>query len=89
MHGTRVFLPNKVRFLTKMSQELKADIIAFAYRGFSHSSQAADLSEVAFHHDVDAISSFYNSVIEQEVGPATIETLLWGKSFGCSTALVA
>lgn len=35
MHGTRVYLPNKIPYLTEKSIELKASIVAFAYRGFS------------------------------------------------------
>ena len=37
MHGTRTYLPNKTKFLCNLSWNLKADVIAFNYRGFGQS----------------------------------------------------
>ncbi len=54
MHGTRNWLPNKVDFLKTMSLKLKADIVALAYRGFSHSDPVSP-DEAGIMRDIDAM----------------------------------
>ena len=55
MHGTRVYLPNKINFFKQLCRELQSDVVAFAYRGFSHSDDAHP-DEAGFVRDIDAIS---------------------------------
>ena len=55
MHGTRVFLLYKLRFLKLLSMKLQADVIAIAYRGFSESDGNTP-NEQGLMLDVDAIT---------------------------------
>ena len=64
---------------------MKADVVAFAYRGFSHSEGHLP-SEDGIMLDIDAITEFYKTYVSR-LGEA--ETILWGKSFGCATSIVA
>ena len=88
MHGTRVYLPNKIRFFTNLCQELQTDVIAFAYRSFSLSDEGHP-NEAGFMTDVDAITRYFTKAVEEKGGSEIVETVLWGKSFGCATSLYA
>ena len=88
MHGTRVFLPNKIRFFINVCQELQTDVIAFAYRSFSLSDKAQP-NEAGFLVDVDAITKYFTKAVEEKGGVDQVEAVLWGKSFGCATSLYA
>ena len=88
MHGTRVYLPNKVRFFVELSSEMAADIIAFAYRGFSLSDGDVP-NETGIRLDTEAISHYFEQVVQREGGAEQVDALLWGKSFGTCTTTVA
>lgn len=89
MHGTRVLLSRKIRFFTQQSRELKSDVVAFAYRSFTHSDPAPErLTEEQFGFDIDAITTHFEQLVTERGGPSNVESILWGKSFGCATAIV-
>ena len=83
-HGTKVFLPNKVNFFTRLAYKLKSDIICFAYRDFSHSDPGYP-SETALIRDCQTISNFTIDYVNSQ--PEQIDVILFGKSFGGCTAL--
>ena len=67
MHGSRVFLPNKLRYFTEMACELKADIIAFAYRGFSY-SDGSNPNEHGIKIDIETITKFFEQFVKNQGG---------------------
>mmetsp|Transcript_22112 Transcript_22112/g.29549 ORF Transcript_22112/g.29549 Transcript_22112/m.29549 type:complete len:98 (+) Transcript_22112:309-602(+) len=88
MHGTRVYLPNKVRFFVEQASEMQADIVAFAYRGFSLSDGDTPY-EAGIRIDTEAITHHFQQLVNKEGGLESVEALIWGKSFGCCTAILA
>ena len=64
---------------------MKADVITFAYRGFSHSDGHLP-NEDGIMLDIDGITEFYKTYVSRL---GDVETILWGKSFGCATSIVA
>ena len=62
MHGTRVFLPRKVPFFSELASEMRSDIIAFAYRGFSH-SDGGEPDENGIRLDIEAITDYFEQVV--------------------------
>lgn len=86
-HGTKVFLPNKLNFFSRLSQQLRCDIVCFAYRGFSHSDPGYP-SEEAVIRDCQAIADFTLKHLNEQQGPDNnIDVILYGKSFGGCTCL--
>ena len=85
-HGTRVYLPNKVDFFRRLSLHLRADIIAFAYRGFTD-SDGRHHSEEGCLRDIDAISSYFAEQVKTI--DSDVDVILYGKSYGCAVSLVA
>ena len=88
MHGAATSLPNKISFFKKTCLELKSDVISFAYRGFTQSDGARACTR-GIAKDIEAISKFFSETVEAESENYQVETILWGKSFGCSTAILA
>ena len=62
MHGTAVYLPNKINYLNRKSMQLKADIVAFAYRGFSL-SDGQEPTETGIMTDCNAINDYFSNYI--------------------------
>ena len=87
MHGTGVYLPKKIPFFTTICRNLQADIIVFAYRGFSYSDGVTPRGVDGITRDSEAITAYFAKAIEERGGPRNVEAIMWGKSFGCSTAL--
>jgi len=71
MHGTRVFLPNKLGFFKQMSLQLQADVIAIAYRGFSLSDGSRP-STKGIKDDITAMADYYNQILLEKGGPSTV-----------------
>ena len=69
-----------------MSRHLQAEIICFAYRGFSDSDRAK-YNEQEIAKDVEAITSYFAKLVKDMGGDERVEALIWGKSFGCATAI--
>ena len=67
---------------------MQADIISFAYRGFSNSDGQVPY-EAGIRRDIAAINSYFKQVIDKEGGPDKVSTLIWGKSFGSCTTITA
>ena len=88
MHGTRVFLPSRIKFFTRAACELQTDIVAFAYRGFGLSD--GDMPhETGIRKDIEAITHHFQQFVARKGGASKVETLLWAKSFGCCGAIIA
>ena len=58
MHGARTYIPNKRPFFKKICQELRADVIAFQYRGFGQ-SDGKEPTQDGIKLDADAIIRFF------------------------------
>ena len=71
-----------------MCRQLESDVIAFAYRSFSLSDEG-NPNEQGFMTDVDAITAFFAKAVSENGGASHVESILWGQSFGCATAIVA
>ena len=50
-----------------MSQNLQADLICFAYRGYSHSDKAAP-NENNIMSDIDAMTRFFAEAVQEKGG---------------------
>lgn len=61
MHGTKTYLPDKIKFLSVLSRELKADAIAFNYRGFGQ-SEGEEPEERNIKLDTDTIATFFREM---------------------------
>ena len=63
-------------------------MICLSYRGFSLSDGDRPSTQGIFS-DIEAMTEFFEKAVEQKGGSAEVQTILWGKSFGCATAIVA
>jgi len=65
MHGARVYLPSKIPFFMKLCLEMQADVIAFAYRGFTHSDGPKTCTK-GIALDIKAIGKFFDTAVVAE-----------------------
>ena len=86
MHGTTTYLPNKIDYFVNLSKELKTDVLCFPYRGFSYRDHGVP-SEPAFLLDSEAMTEYFAKLVEEKGGVNAVEPIMFGRSWGCSTAL--
>ena len=88
MQGTKSLLHKKLPYLKQVCIRLKADVITIAYRGFSESDGGTP-NEAGIMLDIDAITECFEKIVSSMKSSNQVETILWGKSFGCATSIVS